>query len=804
MTSLLLCFVVVLVLFVSVGNAQFQHDKPDGLTSWKRGLELFEQQRYDEAAIELWNAVLYRTDMEAERKYDVQEAFQKFMECYKKQGKPADGLAFLASELFREGQIELGKSYLQQALVVDPKNEAALAAQRDFEQSMDLPPKEVIKVEYVDDSNFNTNSDLSNKSPEELYKIASLHFKKKNYEECAKICEMSCRKSKYKLNEACANAVYCRSMIGDYGYNGTQHQNDMKRIINIIESETKLFRISSDTNDNTNDTEYSWNRAISVYPHMMIGFPIHPMLKRLVAESAAYTEELKTRINHKERSIIMLPNDLPFDIKSYRNKFLSEKETNKTTSTAYRIRVGFAGSAFNTKAILFLSQDMFRFFDTNDFEIHIFSFGPPNDPLFIQHGMRNVDWRERVKTNVDYFHDLLEMNISKDHIAVARYIHQRQIHILIEWDGYARVGDRVQGLFALRPAPIQISHQENIGTSGATQYIDYIFTDEITSPPKYTHFYTEKFIWLPHHFFSKGHAFQAEVKKPTYEYAPKSTPYKFGTGSPKENRCLSPPNVGPTNVSFVYCNFNKLLKANPETIRSWIRILREVPDSILCLLENPTVAIPYLRKFVHEAAGTSTNHSDPSTFIPGDGEELNHRIHFLSWEKNPYDHQMRNQDFCNVMIDSHPYNGHTVAQDALYGGVPVVTRSDGIDMSARVSTSANIVLGLEQLNAYNGSQQYEDIAIRLGNNESYYHATRNKLIDSCLQRNPMHPYWDVARYVKNFETGLKMVWELFLDGKSPQHIRIQESEQASLGTYDDEILAHPQDRKKDEYCDARN
>jgi protein O-GlcNAc transferase len=48
------------------------------------------------------------------------------------------------------------------------------------------------------------------------------------------------------------------------------------------------------------------------------------------------------------------------------------------------------------------------------------------------------------------------------------------------------------------------------------------------------------------------------------------------------------------------------------------------------------------------------------------------------------------------MLDSHPYNGHTVAQDSLYGGVPIVTRSDGDDMSSRVvSGSTNYVLCLE-------------------------------------------------------------------------------------------------------------
>jgi protein O-GlcNAc transferase len=80
--------------------------------------------------------------------------------------------------------------------------------------------------------------------------------------------------------------------------------------------------------------------------------------------------------------------------------------------------------------------------------------------------MRGVDWRKRVVSHVDYFHDVGD--IKMDHIALARFIRERGIHVLIEWDGYARQGERAQGLMALRPAPLQILHQEYLGTSGAT------------------------------------------------------------------------------------------------------------------------------------------------------------------------------------------------------------------------------------------------------------------------------------------------------------------------------------------------
>jgi protein O-GlcNAc transferase len=282
-------------------------------------------------------------------------------------------------------------------------------------------------------------------------------------------------------------------------------------------------------------------------------------------------------------------------------------------------------------------------------------------------------------------------------------------------------------------------------TSGA-QYVDYIVTDRVVSPLQLQSLYTEKFIYLPNHFFSKGHAVQKEVRAPTMEYPQKvSSEFQLGVGSPQDNACLSSNPLGNAgtserqNVSFVYCNFNKFLKNNPETMRSWIRILQDVPNSILCLLENPKEAVANLRKFVEDVTSVNASNGDVTS------TNINGRIHFIPWEKNPFDHQRRSYSLCNAMLDSYPYNGHTTAQDALYAGVPIVTRSDGDDMSSRVTTSANIVLGLEELNAYNGIEEYENIAIRLGTDETWFESIRATLVTTCLQKNPMHPYWDVSR-----------------------------------------------------------
>lgn len=121
------------------------------------------------------------------------------------------------------------------------------------------------------------------------------------------------------------------------------------------------------------------------------------------------------------------------------------------------------------------------------------------------------------------------------------------------------------------------------------------------------------------------------------------------------------------------------------------------------------------------------------------------------------------------MLDTWPYNGHTTTMDALYAGVPVVTRSDGDHMAARVTTSSNIILGIPQLNG-NSVSEYESIAVKLATNITFYTSIRAHLIDTCLQVEPMHPFWDVQRYTKDLETGLETAFDLFVSGNQPAHI----------------------------------
>jgi protein O-GlcNAc transferase len=752
-------------------------DVNDGLANLNQGKQFLKEEKYEEAIPYFWRAVLaHEKSSQNGHLYDLQDTFESFLKCFASQGKLIDGFLFVAKDAVQRDQMHFAELFLEQAKEINPEHEGVKELQYLMES--------IASVDS-DGGNLKDQMDSSFQLASHAYDIGIGHFNQKHFALAAAAFEESCtlggigENSIFRL--ACTNAVYCRSNINDWGSGpqGAQFVKDMETIASITAKEVLEYKAADDDH-----TGFKWKRGTSVGPHMMLSYPgIDPMLKRQAAESHAYVEEILNRFDGNTGQLTPLPEGLPYEFDSRREKFKDDTMNNPN----FKIKVGFVSSAFSSKAVLYLSHDMFRFFDKSKYEIHIFSLGPPDSPEFIKQSMRGVDWRERVKQNVDYFHDV--QHLKDDHIKLANTIHDLDIHILIEWDGHARQGDRAHGLLALKPAPVQILHQEFLGTYGG-EYIDYIITDRTTSPEEFQEYYTEKFIYMPNHFFSKGHAVQAELEPPLYDYKPAQTPYVIGTGSPQENRCLSPLNVGPEQVSFVYCNFNKFVKLNPETVVSWIEILRSVPDSIICLLENPQDGVENLRNFVNDVASSSEIN---------DGDELNDRIHFLTWEIDPFVHQSRNRDFCNAIVDSHPYNGHTTAQDgtfsrlqiiiftlnlnriltfshilALYGGIPIVTRSDGVEMSSRVSTSANVVLGMEELNAKNGIQQYIEIATKLGTNEHFFEKMRTKLVHTCLQENPMHPYWDVERYVGNFQRGLHTAWHSFLSGNAPKHIIIEE------------------------------
>ena len=71
--------------------------------------------------------------------------------------------------------------------------------------------------------------------------------------------------------------------------------------------------------------------------------------------------------------------------------------------------------------------------------------------------------------------------------------------MLINLNGHTKLSRN--DVFALRPAPVQISYMGFPASMGA-DYIDYLVTDKIVSPPdSASRLYSEKLIWMPESYF---------------------------------------------------------------------------------------------------------------------------------------------------------------------------------------------------------------------------------------------------------------------------------------------------------------
>ena len=121
--------------------------------------------------------------------------------------------------------------------------------------------------------------------------------------------------------------------------------------------------------------------------------------------------------------------------------------------------------------------------------------------------------------------------------AIAQRIRDDRIAILFDLNGYTQHAR--EGIFALRPAPVQINCIGYPGTLGAPWY-DYIFTDRFSLPEHLTPFYSERPLYMPHMAFPSD----------TTRLPPGPPPSRAACGLPE--------------TGFVFCCFNNAYKILPD------------------------------------------------------------------------------------------------------------------------------------------------------------------------------------------------------------------------------------------------
>jgi len=368
-----------------------------------------------------------------------------------------------------------------------------------------------------------------------------------------------------------------------------------------------------------------------------------------------------------------------------------------------RLRVGYVSSDFGNHPLSHLMQSVFGMHDKSRFEVFCFALSP-ND---------GSTWRGKIEAEVEHVEDLTALNFAD----CARLIHSRGIHVLINLNGYTK-GARNE-LFALRPAPVQVSYMGFCGTMGA-ECMDYFIVDKTVAPPQLAHHYTETLAYMPHSYFVNDHK-----QSSRFVLDPSTAPARSAYRLPE--------------TGVVFANFNQLYKIDPVTFEAWARILKRVPGSVLWLLRFPPAGELNVRRAAR-ALGLTDD-----------------RIVFT--DVAPKDEHISRGRLADIFLDTPMCNAHTTACDILWSGVPIVT-VPGEKMACRVAASLLCAAGLRECIA-SSLAEYEEKAVTLALDGPRRAAMRSRLEAS---RDSL-PAFDTVRWTRNLEGIYAEMWGQYTTGR---------------------------------------
>jgi predicted O-linked N-acetylglucosamine transferase (SPINDLY family) len=183
------------------------------------------------------------------------------------------------------------------------------------------------------------------------------------------------------------------------------------------------------------------------------------------------------------------------------------------------------------------------------------------------------------------------------------------------------------GIFALHPAPKQGTYLGFIGTTGMP-WFDFVITDRHALPPEHTEYFMEKPLYVEGSFIPL-------------------TP-------PDENLpVVTRADVGLPEDAFVMGAFGNVYKITPEMFAVWMKLIKEIPDSLLWLIDdNPTTT----ENLKNHARLANVDLSKIKFSARTGHSEFNARL-----------------KLCNVFLDTFPYNCGSTSNDVIRANIPLAT-----------------------------------------------------------------------------------------------------------------------------------
>ena len=404
-------------------------------------------------------------------------------------------------------------------------------------------------------------------------------------------------------------------------------------------------------------------------------------------------KKIKNKIEIQPFYLLSLLDDCNLQKACCENYILEEKKTDFKINFLKnkKIKLGYFSADFNNHAVTRLLKDVLKFHDKEKFEINCFYFHP----------YKYDKETKIIKGYSDNFFDLKNYRTNE----IVALVRDLNLDIGIDLMGYTE-HHRIS-IFQERVAPIQINYLGYPGTIGK-EFMDYIVADKILIPEDFKKYYSEKIIYLP------------DCYQPQYELIDTSNidfDDKFHLSEEK----------------FIFSNFCNSYKITPFIFNAWMKILKNVKNSILVLLENDEVSKLNLIK---EAKKLGINET---------------RIIFS--KRTTYEKHIERFKHVNLFLDTFPYNGHTTSSEALKSNLLLVTLQ-GTNFQSRVSASIINNLKLNQL-ITNDIEEYIKLSVELANNSNKYNELKRQLKNNLniesVKNNKI--------YTKNLESAFEKVYK---------------------------------------------
>lgn len=294
-----------------------------------------------------------------------------------------------------------------------------------------------------------------------------------------------------------------------------------------------------------------------------------------------------------------------------------EKRTNYTHRghkkiAGRKIKIGYSSGDFRSHAVYFFVKEIFKSHDRSKFELFAYSNAQKEDEI-----------SEKLKQSFDHWIDVSKMS---DEV-MAQCIFDEGIDVLIDLAGHTNL-DRLS-VFAMRPAPVQISYLGYGYTTGLKE-IDYFITDDNLTPAGSEPFFSETLLRVP---------------APAYSYQPPEKAYIDVAPLPALK-----------NGYITFGTMSRLIRMNNDVLAVWREILERVPNSRLRFDSRQLMDVETRELFRVRLMKAG---------IPAECIELG--VTETHWEGY---HSL------DISLDCWPHNMGTTILDSLWMGVPVVSKTD--------------------------------------------------------------------------------------------------------------------------------